>query len=80
MSAPSAARSARRRSSPARCAAAARAAVRPPCSRLAALVGAGLAFVPVVGYLEALAVPLFGLRLRRRAPDTHAGLRTLARD
>jgi hypothetical protein len=47
---------------------------------LAALVGAGLAFVPVVGYLEALAVPLFGLRLSRRAPDTHAGLRTLARD
>ena len=47
---------------------------------LGALVGAGLAFVPVVGYLEALAVPLFGLRLRRNAPDKHAGLRTLARD
>jgi hypothetical protein len=47
---------------------------------LAALVGAGLAFVPVVGYLEALAVPLLGLRARRRTPDTHAGLRTLARD
>ena len=47
---------------------------------LGALVGAGLAFVPVVGYLEALAVPLFGLRLRRSAPDKHAGLRTLARD
>ena len=47
---------------------------------LAALVGAGLAFVPAVGYLEAVAVPLFGLRLRRRTPDTHAGLRTLARD
>jgi hypothetical protein len=47
---------------------------------LAALLGAGLAFIPVVGYLEALAVPLFGLRLRRRAPETHAGLRTLARD
>ena len=47
---------------------------------LGALVGAGLAFVPVVGYLEALAVPLFGLRLRRRTPDRHAGLRTLARD
>jgi hypothetical protein len=47
---------------------------------VAALVGAGLAFIPVVGYLEALAVPLFGLRLRRRTPDTHAGLRTLARD
>jgi hypothetical protein len=47
---------------------------------LAALAGAALAFVPVVGYLEALAVPLLGARLRRRAPDTHAGLRSLARD
>jgi hypothetical protein len=47
---------------------------------LAALAGAGLAFVPVVGYLEALAVPLFGLRLRRNTPEKHAGLRTLARD
>ena len=47
---------------------------------LAALAVAGLAFVPVVGYLEALAVPVLGARLRRRAPDTHAGLRSLARD
>jgi hypothetical protein len=47
---------------------------------LAALVGAALAFVPVLGYLEALAVPVLGARLRRRSPDTHAGLRTLARD
>jgi hypothetical protein len=47
---------------------------------LASLAGAALAFVPVVGYLEALAVPLLGLRLRRRAPDRHAGLRSLARD
>jgi hypothetical protein len=47
---------------------------------LAALAGAALAFVPVIGYLEALAVPVFGLRLRRNAPDKHAGLRTLARD
>jgi hypothetical protein len=47
---------------------------------LAALVGAALAFVPVLGYLEALAVPVLGLRLRRSSPDTHAGLRTLARD
>lgn len=47
---------------------------------LASLVGAALAFVPVVGYLEAIAVPLVGLRLRRRAPDRHAGLRSLARD
>ncbi len=47
---------------------------------LVALVGAALAFVPVVGYLEAVAVPVLGARLRRRSPDTHAGLRTLARD
>ena len=46
----------------------------------AAVVVAALAFVPGVGYLEAVAVPLLGLRLRRRAPDRHAGLRTLARD
>jgi hypothetical protein len=47
---------------------------------LASLVGAALAFVPVVGYLEAAAVPLLGLRLRRRAPERHAGLRSLAKD
>ena len=46
----------------------------------ASLVAAALAFAPVVGYLEALAVPLLGLRLRRRAPDRHAGLRSLAKD
>ena len=46
----------------------------------AALVGAALAFVPALGYLEAIAVPVLGVRLRRRAPDRHAGLRTLARD
>ena len=47
---------------------------------LVALVGGALAFVPVVGYLEAVAVPVLGVRLRRRAPDTHAGLRSLAKD
>jgi hypothetical protein len=47
---------------------------------LVSLVGAALAFVPVLGYLEALAVPALGARLRRRAPDRHAGLRSLARD
>ena len=46
----------------------------------AALIGAALAFIPIVGYLEAVVVPAVGVRLRRRAPDTHAGLRTLARD
>jgi hypothetical protein len=47
---------------------------------LVALVGAALAFVPVLGYLEALAVPALGVRLRRRSPDRHAGLRVLSRD
>ena len=47
---------------------------------VAALVGAALAFVPVVGYLEALAVPALGARLRARTPERHAGLRSLARD
>jgi hypothetical protein len=46
----------------------------------AAFAVAALAFVPVVGYLEAVAVPLLGLRLRRRAPERHAGLRSLAKD
>jgi hypothetical protein len=46
----------------------------------AAVVTAGLAFVPVVGYLEAVALPAIALRLRAREPERHAGLRTLARD
>jgi len=45
-----------------------------------ALAVAGLAFVPVLGYLEAAVLPVLGLRLRRREPERHAGLRTLARD
>src|SRR6476469_9401027 len=45
----------------------------------AALVAAGLAFVPVLGYLEALALPAFAARLRRRSPERYAGLRTLAK-
>jgi hypothetical protein len=47
---------------------------------VASLIGIGLAFIPIVGYLEPLAVLVLGARLRRRAPDRHAGLRTLARD
>jgi hypothetical protein len=51
----------------------------------ALLAGAGIvlaaaAFVPVLGYLTAVAVPAVGLRLRRRAGRRYAGLRTLARD
>jgi hypothetical protein len=41
---------------------------------------AALAFVPVVGYLEAVVVPLLGLRLSRRGPARFAGLRILAKD
>jgi hypothetical protein len=47
---------------------------------IVALISAGLAFVPVLGYVEALVVLVLGIRLRRRSPDRHAGLRTLARD
>lgn len=46
----------------------------------AAVVLGLLALIPVVGYLEAIAVPALGARLRRRAPDRYAGLRSLARD
>jgi len=45
----------------------------------AALVAAALAWVPVLGYLEALALPLLAARLRRRLPERYAGLRTLAK-
>jgi hypothetical protein len=47
---------------------------------IAALVLAGLAFVPAVGYLEAAVLPLLAVRARRRRPARHAGLRSLARD
>src|SRR5437763_12423785 len=45
----------------------------------AAVLVAGLAWIPVVGYLEALALPVLAARLRRRAPERYAGLRTLAK-
>ena len=40
----------------------------------------GLAFVPGAGYLEALALPVLAVRLRRTQADRYAGLRSLARD
>jgi hypothetical protein len=46
----------------------------------AAVVVAGLAFVPIVGYVELVALPAVGMRLRKRAGKRYAGLRTLARD
>ena len=47
---------------------------------VAALVLAALSFIPVLGYLLALALPVLGFRARRRAGERHAGLRILARD
>jgi hypothetical protein len=47
---------------------------------LAALVLAALAWVPAVGFLEATLVPAFAARLRARAPERYAGLRSLAKD
>jgi hypothetical protein len=45
-----------------------------------AAVLAALAFVPVVGYLEAVALPALAARLRQTQADRYAGLRSLARD
>src|ERR671937_262406 len=47
---------------------------------LAAVVLAAVAGVPIPGYLEATLVPAFAARLRGRAPERYAGLRSLARD
>ena len=47
---------------------------------IAALVLAALAWIPAFGYVEAALVPALGARLRRRAPERYAGLRSLARD
>jgi hypothetical protein len=44
------------------------------------LVATGLAFIPIVGYVQCVLLPAVGLRARRRAPEQHAGLRILARD
>ena len=39
-----------------------------------------LAFVPVVGYLVAVALPALAARLRRTHSERYAGLRSLAKD
>lgn len=46
---------------------------------LAAVGLFALAFVPVVGYLEPLALAAFAGRAQRRAGEKYAGLRTLAK-
>jgi hypothetical protein len=46
----------------------------------AALVLAGVAFIPAAGFLVAIVLPVLALLLRRRRPERYAGLRTLAKD
>jgi hypothetical protein len=41
---------------------------------------AALAFVPVLGYLEAVVLPGLAARLRRAQGERYAGLRSLAKD
>ena len=38
-----------------------------------------LGLIPIVGFLEAVAIPVFAARTRRRAGEKYAGLRTLAK-
>jgi len=45
----------------------------------AAVVVFALALIPIVGFLEALAIPALAVRARRRAGEKFAGLRTLAK-
>jgi hypothetical protein len=47
---------------------------------LGALGICAIAFVPVLGYVEAIAVPALAVRLARRGTRRYAGLRILARD
>jgi hypothetical protein len=46
----------------------------------ASLVVAAAAWIPVVGYVEAVALPALAARLKKAQPERYAGLRTLARD
>src|ERR1051326_1623258 len=46
---------------------------------VAAVVAFALALIPVVGFVEAVAIPALALRARRRAGEEFAGLRTLAK-
>jgi hypothetical protein len=46
----------------------------------AAFLVAALAWIPALGYLTAVALPVLAVGLRRARPERYAGLRTLARD
>jgi len=45
----------------------------------AAIVVALLALIPVVGYVEAIVIPVLAARRARRGPEKYAGLRSLAK-
>ena len=45
----------------------------------AALLALALSLIPIVGFVEAIAIPVVGLRSRQRAGEKYAGLRTLAK-
>jgi hypothetical protein len=47
---------------------------------LGAVVVAAVGLVPALGYVELVALPALAVRLRKRAPERYAGLRTLAKD
>jgi hypothetical protein len=47
---------------------------------LAAIVIAAAAWIPLMGYFEAALIPAFAARLRGRAAERYAGLRSLAKD
>jgi hypothetical protein len=44
-----------------------------------AILALALSFIPFVGFIEAIAIPVVGLRSRQRADEKYAGLRTLAK-
>jgi hypothetical protein len=45
----------------------------------AAVIAFALALIPIVGFIEAVAIPALALRARRRSGEKYAGLRTLAK-
>ena len=47
---------------------------------LAALILAAIAWIPAAGYVEVVVVPALAARLRGRAAERYAGLRSLAKD
>jgi len=45
----------------------------------AGILAGAVSLIPVVGFIEAILIPVIGLRSRQRADDKYAGLRTLAK-